>query len=113
MLERALDKRYINGPSPPRPTLSNIPRRTGDWKLQIDGRQGKSWLFDLTADPTEQNNLFDQRPKKAAQLNALIEAHQTDSVGSLYPYTLESTRWIDKVPNAPSDDNDEYVWWPN
>jgi arylsulfatase A-like enzyme len=28
--------------------------RAGDWKLQVNGRQEKSWLFNLADDPTEQ-----------------------------------------------------------
>ena len=30
------------------------------WKLQVDGRQDKRWLFDLNRDPTEQDNLIDR-----------------------------------------------------
>ena len=87
--------------------------RAGDWKLQVDGRQNKSWLFDLRADPTEQDNLVEARPEKAAELKALIDAHQADSVGPLYPYTLESARLIDRTIVDPMQDGDEYVWWPN
>ncbi len=87
--------------------------RAGDWKLQIDGRQNKTWLFDLNTDPTEQNNLFEALPDKAAELKALIDAHQADSVGPLYPYTLESARLIDKTIVDPMHAEDEYVWWPN
>jgi len=87
--------------------------RAGDWKLQVDGRQEKSWLFDLSVDPTEQNNLFESEPDKAAELKALIDAHQADSVGPLYPYTIESARLIDKSIVGEPEDGDEYVWWPN
>ncbi len=87
--------------------------RAGDWKLQIDGRQEKTWLFDLSSDPTEQTNLFDQQPEKAAELKALIDDHMADRVDALYPYTIESARLIDKTPLEAVEDGDEYVWWPN
>lgn len=87
--------------------------RAGDWKLQVDGRQNKSWLFDLKTDPTEQNNLFENHADKAAELQALIDAHQADRVAPLYPHTIESTRLIDKTVIEAKEDGDEYVWWPN
>lgn len=87
--------------------------RQGDWKLQIDGRQNKKWLFDLAADPTERNNLIDSRRDKAETLETLIEAHWADARNPLYPYTLESPIAIDKTLADEIDENDEYAWWPN
>ena len=87
--------------------------RAGDWKLQTDGRQNKSWLFDLAADPTEQNNLAEARPDKLAELQALLDAHQAASVGPLYAYTLESPQPIDITGADKAAKDDEYVWVPN
>jgi len=87
--------------------------RAGDWKLQADGRQNKSWLFDLKADPTEQLNLVDARPDKLAELQDLIEAHYANAVAPLYPYSIESAIAIDKTLADTADADDEYVWWPN
>ncbi|MEO0871184.1 MAG: sulfatase [Pseudomonadota bacterium] len=87
--------------------------RAGDWKLQRDGRQDKMWLFDLASDPTEQTNLAGQQPEKVAELAALLDAHQADSVGSLYPYGLVSPIQIDKTVNVEAEEGDEYVLWFN
>ena len=87
--------------------------RAGDWKLQRDGHQDKMWLFDLASDPTEQNNLAEQQPEKVAQLEALLDAHQADSIGSLYPHALVSPISIDKTINVPPQEGDEYVLWFN
>lgn len=87
--------------------------RAGDWKLQVDGRQDKSWLFDLATDPTEQNNLVETRPEKAAELLALLTAHHADSVGPLYPHKLASAIPIDKTNVDDIEPSDEYVIWPN
>ncbi|MEO1324026.1 MAG: sulfatase-like hydrolase/transferase [Pseudomonadota bacterium] len=87
--------------------------RAGDWKLQVDRRQDKTWLYDLATDPTEQNNLAEVRSEKAAELLAILDAHMADSVGPLYPHTLTSPIVIDKTLTQPIDADDEYVLWQN
>ena len=87
--------------------------RAGDWKLQVDGRQKKNWLFDLAVDPTEQNNLADSRPDKLAELQGLLDKHLAGAVKPLYPYTIETPIAIDKTEADRVEPGDEYVWWPN
>ncbi|KDA03327.1 sulfatase [Hyphomonas oceanitis] len=87
--------------------------RAGDWKLQVDGRQEKNWLFDLATDPTEQDNLADSRPDKLAELQGLLDKHHSGAVAPLYPYTIESPIAIDKTEADRVEPGDEYVWWPN
>jgi len=87
--------------------------RAGDWKLQVDGRQDKYWLFDLANDPNEQTNLAEKRTDKLAELKALLSAHHEDAVEPLYPYTLESPQPIDITGADKATETDEYVWWPN
>ena len=87
--------------------------RAGDWKLQIDGRQKKNWLFDLASDPTEQENLADSRPDKVAELQGLLDKHLAGAVQPLYPYTIETPIAIDKTEADRVEPGDEYVWWPN
>ena len=87
--------------------------RAGDWKLQVDGRQNKSWLFNLADDPTEQNNLAQTRPEKATELQALLDAHHAESVGPLYPHKIASPIAIDKTIVESVDDSDEYIIWEN
>ncbi len=87
--------------------------RAGDWKLQSDTVQGKTWLFDLATDPTEQTNLADAEPSKVAELQALITAHYVDAVEPLYAHKLQSPIMIDKTGGQSPEDGDEYVIWPN
>jgi len=87
--------------------------RRGDWKLQVDGRQGRKWLFDLAEDSTEQSNLVDQEPVITNELTALLEAHQVDRTPPRYPYTTEGPTPIDKTRAEPVNAGDEYVYWPN
>ncbi|NWG45501.1 MAG: sulfatase [Alphaproteobacteria bacterium] len=87
--------------------------RAGDWKLQVNERQEKSWLFDLATDPTEQTNLAEARPDKLAELQRLIEAHWAGARPPLYPHTTESPIRIDKTNADPPVSGDEYIIWPN
>lgn len=87
--------------------------RAGDWKLHANARQGKNWLFDLSVDPTEQNNLADTRPDKLAELMALLDEHHADAVPPLYAHKIESPIAIDKTLVQGIEPGDEYVLWPN
>ncbi|MBA4225668.1 MAG: sulfatase [Hyphomonas sp.] len=87
--------------------------RAGGWKLQVNGRQNKSWLFDLKSDPTEQTNLAASEPEKLAELQALIDAHWKDARQPLYPYTIESPIKIDHTLADPYVEGEEYIYWPN
>jgi uncharacterized sulfatase len=87
--------------------------RSGDWKLQHEGRRNKQWLFNLANDPTEQVNLADAEPEKLAELMALLDQHQAGRVPPLYPYSVEGPIQIDKTLADRPDAQDEIAWWPN
>jgi len=87
--------------------------RAGDWKLQVEGRRNKKWLYDLASDPTEQLNLAEVRPDKLAELQALLDEHAASSRGPLYPYTTEGPIAIDKTLADKIVPGDEVVYWPN
>jgi uncharacterized sulfatase len=87
--------------------------RAGGWKLQVDSKQPKTWLFDLSVDPTEQTNLAASRPGKVAELQALLDKHHENARAPLYPATLVSPIAIDKTVDQETTSADEYVWWPN
>jgi uncharacterized sulfatase len=87
--------------------------RAGGWKLQVNERQQRSWLFNLVDDPTERNNLADSRPEKRAELQALIDKHWANARPPLYPYTTESPTCIDRTLADLPCPKDDYVIWPN
>jgi arylsulfatase A-like enzyme len=87
--------------------------RAGDWKLQVDGKQGKSWLFDLGRDPTESTNLAASEPEKLAQLQALLDRHHENARAPLYASTSDIPMAIDKTGAEELTAGDEIVWWPN
>jgi uncharacterized sulfatase len=86
--------------------------RAGDWKFQVDQSQDKSWLFNLTDDPTEQVNLVDQEPEVAARLMRLLNEHHRDRK-LLYPSTTLMPAMIDKTLADRYEEGDELVFWPN
>ena len=87
--------------------------RAGNWKLQVNEKQGKTWLFDLASDPTERVNLADRRPEKRAELQALIDTHHRGRKPPLYPSTTDSAIMVDKTLAERFAPGDEFIYWPN
>ncbi len=87
--------------------------RAGDWKLQVDGKQGKTWLFNLAVDPVEANNLAASEPAKLAELQALLDEHHRNARAPLYASTTDIPVAIDKTGATQVTPEDEIVWWPN
>lgn len=87
--------------------------RSGDWKLQVNGKQGKTWLFNLAADPTEQRNLATSQPAKRAELEALLAMHERGRRAPLYASTFDTPVSIDRTLAEPYRKGDEYIYWPN
>ena len=87
--------------------------RAGNWKLQVEGRRDKKWLFDLGNDPTEQTNLATSRPYKLAELQALLDQHQAGARDVLWQPTTERPIAIDKTRAERVEPGDEVVYWPN
>jgi uncharacterized sulfatase len=87
--------------------------RAGDWKLQVEERRNKQWLFDLASDPTEQVNLAATRPGKLEELQALLDAHQAGAREPLWSQTTDKPIAIDKTSAERVEPGDEYVYWAN
>ncbi len=87
--------------------------RAGDWKLQVEGRRNKKWLFDLDNDPTEQVNLAATQSGKLEELQALLDAHQASAREPLWSQTTDKPIAIDKTLAEEVGPDDEYVYWAN
>lgn len=87
--------------------------RAGDWKLQVNSKQKKFWLFNLADDPTEQTNLAAKNPGKLDELKQLLAEHHKGRKPALYAYSVESPIAIDKTRANKISSGDEYVYWPN
>lgn len=87
--------------------------RAGNWKLQVNARQNKVWLYDLAADPTETRNLAAAQPAKRAELERLLAAHERGRKAPLYASTFETPVSIDRTLAEPFDRRGEWIYWPN
>jgi arylsulfatase A-like enzyme len=84
-----------------------------DWKLQVSERPKQTWLFDMTADPTERNDLAAARPDKVAELGAILAEHEKQMVLPAWPSLIEGPIAIDHTLAEPIVEGDEYVYWAN
>ena len=71
------------------------------------------WLFNLTEDPSEQNNLASQNSDKVAGLESLLAAHNVEQMQPLWPSVFNSPQQVDKTSNEPIIEGDEFIYWPN
>jgi len=83
------------------------------WKLDVSDPPGRTWLFDLSADPTEQVDLSTERPRQLAKMLAALDAHNADQRESAWPSTGSFPVNIDKDLSLPDAEDDEYIYWSN
>lgn len=83
------------------------------WKLITEGLSGQRWLFDLSADPTEQRNLAPEQPQRVKHLQGLLDAHAAEQADPLWPSAIDIPVRIDRTTRDPLSPEDEILWWPN
>lgn len=83
------------------------------WKLIVTDIPDKKWLFDLTTDPTEQNNVIDEHPAQVTLMEGLLAVHNAEQVEPLYPSVLAIPQFVDKHQGEELEEGDEYIYWPN
>ncbi|MGH0028906.1 MAG: sulfatase-like hydrolase/transferase [Myxococcota bacterium] len=85
----------------------------GGWKLSVSDPPGRTWLFDLANDPTEQHDLSEERPDKLAELRARLVAHNAEQADPAWPSQLLAPVNIDKDLTRPDAPDDDYIYWSN
>ncbi len=83
------------------------------WKLQRDARQQRTWLFNMTDDPTEQYNVADAHPERVAAMHDMLDAHNAEQMDPIWPALVEAPIRIDVTVDQPWEEDDEYIYWPN
>lgn len=86
---------------------------TEGYKLHRAERPKRKWLFNLTDDPTEQNNIAADNRDLVAWLSSMIDLHNTEQVEPSWPALVESPQFIDKTAEDDTTVLDEHVYWPN
>jgi len=83
------------------------------WKLNVSDPPGRSWLFDLSVDPNERQDLSSERPDKLAELKAALAAHNAEQPPPAWPSQAAMAINIDKDLSQPDAPGDEYIYWSN
>lgn len=83
------------------------------WKLNVSDPPGRSWLFDMNADPNERRDLSRKRPEKLAELQAALAAHNAEQAPPAWPARLSSPINIDKDLTQIDSPDDDYIYWSN
>ena len=83
------------------------------WKLIVSERPARSWLFHLTTDPTERQDLAKAEPARLAAMTAQLQAHHASMPAPLWPSFIQMPIAIDKTLNQKQTANDEYTYWLN
>jgi arylsulfatase A-like enzyme len=83
------------------------------WKFLRDNTQGKSWLFDLKNDPTEQHNLAAKEPERVREMEAMFARHNAEQKQPSWPMSVELPVRVDKTNYDPVEPDDEYVYYAN
>jgi hypothetical protein len=87
--------------------------KQGSWKLQTALRPRRTWLFDLSVDPTERRNLAASRPDQVKRLLAILTRFNREMPPPTWPALIEEPIRIDVPLNAPWRADQEYVYWSN
>lgn len=85
----------------------------GGWKLQVSERPPRTWLFDLTTDPTEQHDRSASQPEKLAEMRAVLAAKEAEMVPPAWPSLIEGPIVIDTPLGMPEKPDPDWVAWPN
>jgi len=83
------------------------------WKLNVSDPPGRSWLYDLSADPTEQRDLSQERPDKLAEVTAALAAHDAELPPPAWPSRLAAPVNLDKDLRFDDAPDDDFIYWSN
>lgn len=83
------------------------------WKLQLLEHNGKTWLFNLNEDPTEQQNLAASYPEKVDKLRKVLYSIDKQMVKPLWPSLAEGVVAIDYTSDKVPEGDYEAVIWEN
>ncbi|MDG1959035.1 MAG: sulfatase-like hydrolase/transferase [Candidatus Binatia bacterium] len=83
------------------------------WKLNVSDPPGRDWLFDLSVDPNERDDLSATNPEKLAQLKAALAVHNASQIEPAWPSRASMPINIDKDLTQPDAPDDEFIYWSN
>ncbi len=63
--------------------------RWGDWKLVVDDRDGREWLYNLATDKEEQDNCAEKNPGVVEQISERLAVWESELAPARWPYLVE------------------------
>jgi arylsulfatase A-like enzyme len=84
--------------------------RRGDWKLISSADPPRIYLYDLSADPGEENDVSGERQEIVAELETLLAEHDTELEQPRWPALFEIPVYAELGKETPEDD---YIYWAN
>ena len=85
----------------------------GRWKLQVTERPARLWLFDMTADPTERQNVAAGHPDEIRRLKTTLAEFDRQMPSPMWPALLDTPVRIDVPSDVPWKADQEYIYWSN
>lgn len=85
----------------------------GGWKLQVAKEPNKTWLFDLSTDPTERQELSKARPEKLREMQAIMAQLDGQMMKPTWPSLISGAFYIDHPGGQKAKPSDEYIYWEN
>ena len=83
------------------------------WKIQVSKPPGRTWLFNMEVDPTEQNDLSVSLPTELARMRQVLAAGQQDWVAPAWPQSIATPIPVDKHLDQRLESSDEVIFWGN
>jgi len=83
------------------------------WKLQLLEHNGKTWLFNLNEDPTEQRNLSASHPEKLNELRKVLYSIDDQMAEPLWPSLVDGHVVVDYAMDEKPEGDYETIIWEN
>ena len=83
------------------------------WKLQLQEQNGKTWLYNLNEDPTEQRNLSASEPEQLQFLKQVLKGLDEQMSEPLWPALVEVPIAVDHTIDTLPDADYETILWSN
>ena len=81
------------------------------WKLQLQEQNGKTWLYNLNDDPTEQHNLSESHPEQLEKFRGVLYDMDRQMVEPLWPTLVEVPIAVDfTIDKIPETDYESIIW---
>jgi hypothetical protein len=81
--------------------------------MQRLSRPTRTLLYDISKDPTEQNDVSAANPAVVAQLDAMLARHAKRNMKPAWPALVHVPIAIDRPLGTPARPGEMYAYWSN